>query len=218
MELSLALTALLMGITGGPHCIAMCGGVCAGLNQQSGSRTLLNFQVGRILGYATLGGLAAFSVQGIAWLSSHSAALRPLWVFFHVLILAWGVVLVMQARQPLWAERLGKQIWAYIRRASQHRGGIFATGMLWALMPCGLLYSALLIAALNNSAAGGALSMGLFALGTTISLQAGPWLWQRLRNKNEKSGMRLAGLLLIFAAGWALWMDMAHQIALWCAR
>jgi sulfite exporter TauE/SafE len=59
--------------------------------------------------------------------------------------------------------------------------------------------------------------MGLFALGTIITLQAGPWMWQKLRNSNEKSGMRLAGLLLIVAAGWALWMDMAHQIALWCA-
>lgn len=217
MELSLALTALVMGITGGPHCIAMCGGVCAGLGKEAKPGALWNFQAGRVLGYATLGAVAAFSVQGIAWLSENSAALRPLWAFFHVLILAWGIVLIMQARQPRWAENLGKQTWAGIRKASQHRGGIFTTGMVWALMPCGLLYSALLIAALNNTVAGGALSMGLFALGTTVSLQAGPWLWQKLRNRNEKSGMRLAGLLLVLAAGWALWMDMAHQIALWCA-
>jgi sulfite exporter TauE/SafE len=217
MELSLAFTALIMGITGGPHCVAMCGGVCAGLGKESKPGALWNFQAGRILGYAALGAVAAFSVQGVAWLSQNTAALRPLWAFFHVLILAWGIVLIMQARQPLWAERIGKQIWAGVRKASQHRGGIFSTGMLWALMPCGLLYSALLIAALSNTVAGGALSMGLFALGTTVSLQTAPWLWQKLRNRNEKSGMRLAGVLLVFAAGWALWMDMAHQIAIWCA-
>jgi len=218
MELSLALTALVMGITGGPHCVAMCGGVCAGLGREARRHTLLAFQAGRVLGYALLGALAAFSMQGVAWLSNHSAALKPAWVFLHVLVLAWGVVLLMQARQPQWAERLGKQIWAVIHRAGQHRGGIFTTGMLWALMPCGLLYSALLIAALNSSAAGGALSMGLFALGTTASLQAVPWFFQKIRNRNEKSAMRLAGVLLILAAAWALWMDMAHQIALWCVR
>lgn len=217
MELSLALTALVMGITGGPHCVAMCGGVCAGLSKEAKPGALLNFQAGRVLGYSALGALAAFSVQGIAWLSGHSATLRPLWAFFHLLILAWGVVLILQARQPIWAERLGKQIWAGIRKAAQHRGGIFTTGVVWALMPCGLLYSALLIASLNNTVAGGAFSMGLFALGTTVSLQAGPWLWQKLRSSHEKTGMRLAGLLLVIAAGWALWMDMAHQIALWCA-
>lgn len=217
MELSLALTALVMGLTGGPHCIAMCGGVCAGLRKETTTATLWNFHVGRVLGYSVLGALAAFSVQGIAWLSGHSAALRPLWIFFHLLILAWGVALMLQARQPIWAERAGKQIWAGVRKATAHRGGIFTTGVAWALMPCGLLYSALLVASLNNTVAGGALSMGLFALGTTASLQAAPWLWQKLRNSSERSGMRLAGLLLVIAAGWALWMDMAHQIAIWCA-
>ena len=217
MELSLALTALVMGITGGPHCVAMCGGVCAGLSKEAKPGALWNFQAGRVLGYSALGALAAFSVQGIAWLSGHSATLRPRWAFFHLLFLAGGVVLSLKARQPIGAERLGKQIWAGIRKAAQHRGGIFTTGMVWALMPCGLLYSALLVSSLNNTVAGGALSMGLFALGTTVSLQAGPWLWQKLRNSHEKTGMRLAGLLLVIAAGWALWMDMAHQIALWCA-
>lgn len=217
MELSLALTAFIMGITGGPHCVAMCGGVCAGLSKEAKPAALWHFQAGRVLGYSALGALAAFSVQGIAWLSGHSAVLRPLWVFFHLLILAWGIVLIMQARQPVWAERAGKQLWVGIRRAAQHRSGIFTTGMVWALMPCGLLYSALLIASLNGTVAGGAFSMGLFAVGTTVSLQAGPWLWQKLRNSHEKTGMRLAGLLLIIAAGWALWMDIGHQIALWCA-
>lgn len=217
MEASLAFTAFIMGIAGGPHCIGMCGGVCAGLGKEAKPHALLSFQAGRVLGYSMLGALAAFSVQGLAWVSDHSAALRPAWAFFHVLILAWGIVLVWQARQPVWAERAGKTIWAGVRKASQHRGGIFSTGMLWALMPCGLLYSALLIASLNNTVAGGALSMGLFALGTSFSLQAGPWLWNKLRNRDEQLGMRIAGVLLIIAAGWALWMDMAHQIAIWCA-
>ncbi|HEY5581133.1 MAG TPA: sulfite exporter TauE/SafE family protein, partial [Rhodoferax sp.] len=37
MQSSLAVTALLMGLAGGPHCIAMCGAACAGIGQAAGA-------------------------------------------------------------------------------------------------------------------------------------------------------------------------------------
>jgi sulfite exporter TauE/SafE len=43
--------------------------------------------------------------------------------------------------------------------------------MLWALLPCGLLYSAVMVSALAGSVAGGALLMALFALGSGITLR-----------------------------------------------
>ncbi|NBY70375.1 MAG: sulfite exporter TauE/SafE family protein, partial [Betaproteobacteria bacterium] len=79
MQTSLALTALIMGLAGGPHCVAMCGAACAGIGHAAGqdsSRALVSFQVGRCLGYALLGGVAALSVQALGWLTVESAALR----------------------------------------------------------------------------------------------------------------------------------------------
>ena len=38
MQGSLALTALLMGLVGGPHCVLMCGAACAGLASAAGDR------------------------------------------------------------------------------------------------------------------------------------------------------------------------------------
>ena len=67
MQTSLAVTALLMGLAGGPHCIAMCGAACAGLGQAAGERrneAMWVFQLGRVLGYAALGALAAASAFG----------------------------------------------------------------------------------------------------------------------------------------------------------
>jgi len=32
----------------------------------------------------------------------------------------------------------------------------------------------------------------------------------------EDTSMRLAGLLLASAAGWAIWMDLMHNIRIWC--
>ena len=61
----------------------------------------------------------------------------------------------------------------------------------------------------------------LFAVGSSVALTAGPWLWQRLRSglnsRHQDTGTRVAGLLLCGVAGWALWMDLQPRIAEWCA-
>ena len=52
MQSSLAITALVMGLAGGPHCIAMCGAACAGFGQAAGERrtqAMWSFQLGRVL-------------------------------------------------------------------------------------------------------------------------------------------------------------------------
>ena len=90
-------------------------------------------------------------------------------------------------------------------------------GFLWALLPCGLLYSALLVAAMTGSAAQGAGVMALFAFGSGVSLMAGPWLWLRLRGQGSgKWAIRIAGLALLVSSVWALWMGLVHDTAPWC--
>lgn len=225
MQLSLALTGLVMGLVGGPHCIAMCGAACMGIGQAAGSRrtgALLTFQLGRLLGYAALGGLAAASIQGLGWLTVRSAALRPVWSLFHVAMGVFGLVLLWQARQPIWLEHVGRNIWLRVRRLGVASGGApLLLGILWALLPCGLLYSALLVAAMASSAPGGALVMAFFSLGTSITLTAGPWLWLKWRGNKPLEvdgtwGVRLAGAALAASSTWALWTALAHNQAPWC--
>lgn len=222
MQTSLALTALFMGLAGGPHCIAMCGAACTGIAQGAGERrteALWTFQLGRVLGYALLGGLAAASLQGLGWLTVHSAALRPVWSLFHVAALVLGLLLLVRAQQPVWLEHAARRLWSAARAlaAGRGRGAPLVVGMLWALLPCGLLYSALLVAAMSSHALDGAAIMALFALGTSVSMLAGPWLWLRLRGAgNGDWGVRLAGLALAGSSAWALWMGLAHDAAPWC--
>ncbi|MCX7240910.1 MAG: sulfite exporter TauE/SafE family protein [Burkholderiales bacterium] len=230
MQSSLAVTAFLMGLVGGPHCVAMCGAACAGIGRAAGARqntALLSFQLGRIVGYSLLGGLAAASMQGLGWLTVQSAALRPLWSMFHVAATLLGLVLLIQARQPVWLEGVGRKVWAAVRAWAPGDGGTAPAvlGVLWALLPCGLLYSALLVAALANSVVSGAAVMALFALGTSITMTLGPWAWLRLRGQAAAGsgaargdwGVRLAGAALAASSGWALWMGLMHNTAPWCA-
>lgn len=227
MEASLIVTALLMGLAGGPHCIAMCGAACAGIGLTAGDRPAQQnramglFQVGRVLGYAGLGGLAAATMQGLGWLTVQSAALRPVWSTIHVAALVLGLLLLFQARQPAWLERSARNVWERIKRL-QERGGAFGpvlVGMLWAFLPCGLLYSALLVAALTGVVWQGAAVMALFVVGTSVSLMAGPWLLLRMQGMglgDGQWGIRLAGLALAISAAVALWMGLMHDQAPWC--
>ncbi|MDO9167441.1 MAG: sulfite exporter TauE/SafE family protein, partial [Rhodoferax sp.] len=207
---------------GGPHCIAMCGAACAGIGQAAGPRknsAMWSFQLGRILGYSALGALAAASMQGLGWLTVQSAALRPVWTLFHVATALLGMLLLLKAQQPVWLEQAGRKIWSGARSlaAGRGRGAPLVIGALWTFLPCGLLYSALLVATLTGRALEGAMVMALFALGTSVSMMAGPWLWLRLRGKGSGEwGVRLAGLALAGSSVWALWMGFAHDAAPWC--
>jgi sulfite exporter TauE/SafE len=223
MSLTLAGTAFVMGLVGGPHCIAMCGAACGGVIRGVGARPaagMWTFQGGRLLGYSIAGGAAGLAMQGFAWLSSNTAMLQPVWTLFHLAVLLWGLMLLAQARQPAWVESAGRTVWSKVRPMAQRPGGLLATGALWALMPCGLLYSALLIAALSGGPLEGALCMALFAIGSGISLGLAPSALRRLQqwgNSLRKDwGTRIAGLLLAATAAWALWMDLAHRVAEWC--
>ena len=223
MQTSLAITALLMGLAGGPHCVAMCGAACAGLGQAAGTRkneALWGFQFGRAMGYSGLGAVAGMSMQGFGWLSVHTAALRPVWTLFHVALFAFGLLLMWKAQQPIWLEQAGRKIWAGARTLAFGRGrGIpVIVGALWTFLPCGLLYSALLVAALSGSAWQGALVMALFVLGTSVSMMAGPWLWLRLSGAGAGNwGVRVAGLALAASAVWAVWMAYTGVNGLFCA-
>jgi sulfite exporter TauE/SafE len=75
-----------------------------------------------------------------------------------------------------------------------------------------------LVAGLTGRVVDGVLVMALFAVGTSVSMMLGPWLWLRLKgNGSGDLGVRLAGLALAVSSGWALWMAYAHDAAPWCA-
>lgn len=224
LEISMLVSAFFMGVVGGPHCVAMCGAACAGIGRMASPqsvRALLWFQLGRLLGYSALGGLVAGSVQLFAWMGTNTAVLRPLWTALHVSALFLGAWLLVQGRQPRWIDGLGQSVWRGIRGKMQTPGARVPAvlGMVWAFMPCGLLYSALLAASLSGSAWGGAFTMAAFAAGSGLLLALGPWLLLRLGSVGGKAdwGIRLGGLMLVTTSAWAIWNGITNPTGLWCA-
>lgn len=231
-----------MGLVGGGHCLAMCSAPCGAVTSggaeskpvssveqpvvwQSRSSRLrwmrsFAFHTGRLVGYGSMGALAAWAMESLAWVSQQSMALRPVWTLMHVAVLGWGLMMMVQSRQPVWVERAGRTVWDKVRPLVASPGGAATAGALWALMPCGLLYSALLVAALSGGSAQGALTMVFFALGSGVWLAGGPlaWRWAQghLQVLRGQWGARISGGLLCGVAVWALWMDLVYKPSLWC--
>lgn len=219
----MTVSALMMGLLGGPHCVAMCGAACAGIARAAGeqsTRALWSWQFSRLVGYSLMGALAGGTVQGLGWMGQNTAVLRPVWTMMHVAAFLLGLFLLWQARQPAFIDGWSQVVWRRARpvmAAMGHKAPLIL-GVGWALMPCGLLYSALLVASLSASALDGAFIMAAFALGTMVSLVAGPWLLLRVQGARSGGwGIRLAGLALAATSGWALWMGITQPTGLWCA-
>ncbi|WP_418320948.1 sulfite exporter TauE/SafE family protein [Piscinibacter sakaiensis] len=106
INLGLSSSALLMGLVGGPHCLAMCGAACSAVAGRCGGRrprrALLAWQLGRAVAYSAAGAAVASSVGLLAQWGSELAWLRPWWLMLHVAALALGLWMSWQGRAPAW--------------------------------------------------------------------------------------------------------------------
>ncbi len=225
-----------MGLVGGPHCLAMCAAPCHAVIQGHAQavrlpaavrRPLLSFNwsafqfhVGRLAGYGMLGAVSGLAMEQVAWFSDRTSMLHPVWVLMHLAVFAWGLLMLFQGQQPAWLERAGRTAWSKVQPVVSKRGGAFWAGVAWAMMPCGLLYSAVLVAALSGAVWAGAVSMLAFALGGALWLTAAPLAWRWLSGYVSRFraewGTRAAGLMLVIVSLWALWMDLIYTPSLWC--
>jgi hypothetical protein len=234
MDLALVLSAFMLGAAGAPHCAAMCGPASASLLRGCSQRTPhvspLGFHLARMAGYALAGAVAASSVGALAQLGQLSPVLRPLWTLLHSAALGLGLWLMWQGRQPAWLENLGR---GSSRLAPQKAGPdgwqrmqgpakASAAGLLWVAWPCGLLQSALVVAALANTAWGGAAVMAGFAVASAAGLGLAPWAFARMVGGGAQAlqinawAVRLAGAALAAASAWALGQDLFRRVVAYC--
>ena len=133
MSAALSLSALLMGLAGAPHCVAMCGSACGGVARACGGaqpqRAMLVWQFGRLLGYSVIGALAAASVSTLGAWSAGTPALRPLWSAIHLAALLLGLWLLWQGRAPDWLRLFGQRITQSVQQRAQRSGS--NAGRLW---------------------------------------------------------------------------------------
>ncbi len=215
------LTALLAGLFGSTHCVAMCGGIATSLGAAPGARSPrrgLLYQLGRLTSYMTAGAVAGAlgAAAGFAFaISSWSAVLRLGTAVMVILIgldisLGRGAIARWLRAPERWGSRLWRRL-GFLRRLSLPAAPgrrAFLLGVLWGWLPCGLVYSVLLAAAVAGGAGAGALTMLGFGLGTLPAMSAlslgGSWLPRR-----EGLAARLLGAVLVACGVWTATLPVA---------
>jgi sulfite exporter TauE/SafE len=208
VDLVVLAAALMTGLLGGVHCIAMCGGIATGLAGAGAPKLSHAFALnsGRVLGYALagaiVGGLGG-ALLGFARIDGLATALR----------IALGLVLLVIAARLLWPRRLawvtraGGVAWnalAPLRaRVLPSTGPLrpWLLGMLWGWLPCGLSTSVLAAAWLQARALDGALVMLAFGLGTLATMVPLTWAGARVHSRLASGAGRIASASFIALAG-----------------
>ncbi len=219
--------AALIGAAGSPHCVAMCSAPCHAIARSCGGgqpvQALAAWHVGRLLAYAAAGALAAAGTGALFDLARATAWLRPLWTLLQLAGLMLGLWLLLTGRLPFQALGRGPVGWLPVQgphRTQPRRLPAFGLGLAWVGWPCGLLYAALAVATLAQSAWSGALVMAAFALASAGGLVALPLLLARLAGRGERLAtlaVRATGALLVVAGGWAIVQTLrGGTAAAWC--
>jgi hypothetical protein len=181
---ALLLALLLAGAAGSvAHCAAMCGPFVLG----QVSDRLARIPAARLCeGVRLSSALLVPYHAGRLTTSAAAGAGRPLGVLPALLLLA-GALLFFSHGVARLAPRLrpvlpvldyappgwGRGVRRLAARVDRSRfGGAFLLGVALGFLPCGLLYAAIAAAAATGSAAGGALAMMAFGLGTVPGLVA----------------------------------------------
>lgn len=197
--ITLLASAFVLGLVGSTHCAAMCGGIVAATQLQAPTKrrlpslrqrtsVVLAQNGGRVASYG-LAGLVAGGLgrmAGGAYVANGRLVLEALAAL--ALLLA-GATLAGLVPARWSAERLGVPLWralaprarALLPLSTPARG--FGFGLLWGFLPCGLVYSALSLAAASASFAHGVGTMLAFGAGTlpmllglgAVASQLGAW-------------------------------------------
>lgn len=209
-----ALTALVAGLAGSGHCMAMCGGMAgllAARRDTAGKplRRTLTYNAGRITSYSIGGLLAGGLGQAIGIASGLDIAAGHLRVVSGAIIVLAGLYLLTGSRLFTPFEKLGERAWRAVsplavrQLKSNGSGAVFTLGMLWGWLPCGLTWSMLAIAAGTANAMQGGAIMLAFGLGTLPALIATGLAGLRIRNALHRAPVRrLAAIALIVAGMW----------------
>lgn len=226
VDLPTLLAALLAGLLGGLHCAVMCGGIATGMHTLGSGRPLV------VAWQANLGRMGGYILAGAAAGGIGAGLLRVLRIDALAigLRMAAGLALILVALRLLdrggrldLLARPGLQAWRWLQplRArllpADRTWRRLALGVLWGWMPCGLSLGLLTAAWLQASAAGGALVMAAFGLGTLPVMLPLTWSGARMGRWLQRPGLRiflaclvLVSGLLTLAAPWLMQVPALH--------
>jgi len=217
--------AFLTGFFGGGHCLGMCGPVVLLLENPQAQTPVFHgllrriiYNAGRLFFYMALGAVAGAAGLVLTKIAGVGTGLFLLRMLAALLITALGLNLLFNLPLLSYLERSGAVLWRNLSPLARHVLPIstparaFGAGFVWGALPCGLVYSAVALAASNGSAVGGSLIMLAFWSGTLPALLLAGASANKLGKWTGNPALRrFTGALLLCAGVFALAMPYFHS-------
>ncbi len=207
MTLEVVVAAFIAGLMGSAHCVGMCGGLSGLFAAHTAARSTrhsmgraLTYNAGRLLSYTLLG--AAVAGLGGGLVAEAPALAMPMRIAAGVLVILMGLQIAFGIQLLSAVERLGGRLWTFIAPLANRllpldtAGKSLGLGLLWGLLPCGLVYSMLAVALAGGDPLNGALAMFAFGIGTTPAMLRTGLSAYRLSNFMRNRRVAAGGLLV----------------------
>lgn len=206
-------SALLLGLLASGHCLLMCGGITAALGIATAKdhhgrprrALLLAYQLGRVGSYALAGLLIGSAGGALVGLLDGDTTRLVLRAATALALALAAMVMLGVVRDP--GAGIGRRVWPHLAPLGRRLLPVttvpraLAFGAIWGWMPCGFVYTVLLVAALTAEPWQGAATMAAFGAGTLPALLAASWAAPRAAAFGNRRGIRqAAGALLLASA------------------
>ena len=216
------ISAFVVGLLGGVHCVGMCGGIVGALTfglpeaKRNSVAALLPFQLaynlGRMLSYVAAGAVMGGLGMLLAEMMPIQEAQRILYAIAGIFMILLGLYLAGWWTLLLKVERAGGVLWQRIEPLAKRLLPVarpsqaLVLGLVWGWIPCGMVYSMLIWSVSSGGALNGAALMLAFGLGTLPNLMAMGLAAGTLARWSRNAWVRrLAGGMVMLFGCYALW-------------
>ncbi|PIR66940.1 MAG: heavy metal transport/detoxification protein [Parcubacteria group bacterium CG10_big_fil_rev_8_21_14_0_10_36_14] len=195
----------IIGLLASFHCVGMCGGLVVAYttkhqiknNGKASSLPHFQYNLGRVISYSLIGGVLGGFGSFFAINPTFTGIVTLVAGGFMILM---GLSLVTNSK---WLDKIKLKTPLFIARFlfSQKRAkkpkGPFIVGLLNGLMPCGPLQAMQLYALASGSIMRGALSMGIYALGTVPLMFGFGKFISLISQEKIKYALKISGIIVI---------------------
>jgi hypothetical protein len=204
---------LMLGLVSSLHCVQMCGPIVLSYSVSVESLTAkseaspassllrnhLAYHAGRILTYSALGAVAGVAGQTMGLIGHLAGFSHALALISGILMILGGIVMLGVLPSRFIGSKLLRIPSFVLRRAGRLLSAPssvnrFLLGLTLGLLPCGLIYAALLKAMATGSPLNGAVTMLAFGVGTAGALFALGIFSSAVRMRLNRWGSQLAAV------------------------
>jgi uncharacterized protein len=215
--LIISIIAFNLGLFSTIHCVGMCGGIITAMmfatpdGEQKNKLKIFNrslaYNIGRVTSYSIAGLLSGLLGLKIVGLSENGSAHLILQIIAALVLIALALNILGLLPFKRILESFGMKLWKHIQPLGK---GLFPIntfsrayffGMLWGWLPCGLVYSALLLSLSSGTPIKGMLIMLFFGLGTLPGMLAVGYFSDYLNRIKDNSQLKkVTAILMVLIA------------------